>query len=98
MQALTQAHPASWWVAFGFGAVAGSLIVGVLLGLIPLVLGRYLGQTKLGQLGFLISVVAGFIAGILGAVPVALGFSSTIFVRWRRSGIRSTPERPKRDL
>jgi hypothetical protein len=83
-QAISQHHPASWWLAFVFGLVAGSLLVGVLLGLIPLILGRYLGQTKLGQLGFLISVVAGFIAGILGALPVALGFTGTIFARWRR--------------
>jgi fructose-specific phosphotransferase system IIC component len=84
-QAISQHHPASWWLAFVVGMVAGSLLVGVLLGLIPLILGRYLGQTRLGQLGFLISVVAGFIAGILGALPVAVGFAGTIFVRWRRS-------------
>jgi hypothetical protein len=46
MQELTPHHPASWWVGFVFGAVGASLIVGVFLGLIPLVLGRYLGQTR----------------------------------------------------
>jgi hypothetical protein len=92
MQELTQHHPASWWVGFVFGAVGASLIVGVFLGLIPLVLGRYLGQTRLGQLGFLTAVAAGFIAGVFGAAPVALGFAGTIYAAWRRG--RNTMQSP----
>lgn len=85
MPALTQSHPASWWVYFGVGAVAGSLMVGALLGLIPLVLGRHLGHAKLGRIAFLVSVLSGFVAGIFGALPVALGFTGTIFLKWRRN-------------
>jgi hypothetical protein len=92
MHELSQHHPASWWVSFAIGAVGGALLVGVLLGLIPLVLGRYLGQTRLGQLGFLMSVAAGFLAGVIGAVPVALGFATTIYARWRRT--RNTSQSP----
>lgn len=85
MHELSQPHTLTWWIGFAFGVVGGSLIVGALLGLIPLVLGQYLGQTKLGRLGFLASVLAGFIAGIFGAVPVSLGFATTVYTRWRRS-------------
>jgi hypothetical protein len=70
--------------AIGFGAIAGSLIVGSLLGLVPFVLGRYLGQVRVGRIRFLVSVIASFIAGILGALPASLGFTVAILVKWWR--------------
>ena len=77
--------PTAWWVGFSIGAVVGSLLVGVLLGLVPLILGQYVGEAKFGRLGFLLSVVAGFIAGAIGAVPVSIGFAVAIILRWRRA-------------
>jgi hypothetical protein len=84
MHALAQSHPASWWIGFVFGAIGASLMVGALLGLIPLVLGKHLDQPKLGRVGFLASVAGGFLAGVFGALPVSLAFVVTIFVRWKR--------------
>jgi hypothetical protein len=90
MHALAQSHPAFWWTGFVFGAIGASLMVGALLGLIPLVLGNHLDQRRLGRIGFLASVVCGFLAGVFGALPVSLAFVVTIFVRWRR-GRKLTP-------
>jgi hypothetical protein len=82
-------HNAQYWTGFVFGAIGGALIVGALLGLIPLVLGQYLKESKLGRVGFLASVVASFVAGVFGGVPVSLGFVVAILMRWRRN--RSFP-------
>jgi hypothetical protein len=91
MHALAQSHPASWWTGFVFGAIGASLMVGALLGLLPLVLGKHLDQPKLGRIGFLASVAGGFLAGVFGALPLSLAFVVTIFGRWRR-GRKATPE------
>ena len=78
-------HDPAWWIGFGFGAVAGSLVVGALLGLVPLVLGQSVGHVKLGRVGFLCTVVAALVNGIFLAVPTTLGFVIAITLRWRRA-------------
>jgi hypothetical protein len=83
-------YDTSWWLGFGFGAVAGSLLVGSLLGLIPLVLGQVVGQARLGRIGFLTAVVAGLLGGALLALPASLGFVVTILIRWRRQRLSNT--------
>lgn len=85
-------HSTGWWVGYGFGAVAGSLAVGVILGLIPLILGQSLGNSKLGRVGFLCTVVAAFFGGVFLAAPATLGFVSTIALRWRRTRRESRTE------
>jgi hypothetical protein len=77
-------HDVSWWVAFGVGAVAASLIVGALLGLIPLVLGQFLAQVRLGRIAFLVTVIGGFLGGMFLALPSCIGFVIAVLVRWRR--------------
>ena len=81
-------HDTSWWVGFGLGLVGGSLLAGALLGLIPLVVGQLVAQTKLGRIGFVVTVLASFIGGAVLAGPVSLGFVVAILWRWRRA--RST--------
>ena len=84
-------HDPAWWLGFGFGAIAGNLMVGALLGLIPFVLGQSVGHVKLGRVGFLCTVVAAFVGGIFLAVPTALGFVIAITLRWRRTKQATLP-------
>ena len=84
-------HDPAWWIGFGFGAIAGSLVVGALLGLIPLVLGQSIEQVKLGRVGFLCTVVAAFVGGVFLAVPTTLGFVIAITLRWRRAKQAAIP-------
>lgn len=56
--------------------------VGAMLGLVPLLLGRYFYKPGLGKLGMLCSALSGIFAPWLGFIPVlvALGFSVAIFI------------------
>ena len=87
-------HDTTWWVGFGFGAVAGSLMVGALLGLIPLILGQFVGFVRLGRIAFLVTVVAAFLGGFFLAVPSTIGFTITILFRWHRGKSRATGGAP----
>ena len=78
-------HPGSWLFSLGFGAVLGSLLVGSLLGLIPLVAGQVTSQVRVGRVAFLTTVGAAFLAGALLALPCCLGFTLKIYLGWRRS-------------
>jgi hypothetical protein len=78
-------HDAPFWVGFAFGAISASLMVGALLGLIPLILGQSIAQVRLGRVGFFATLGAGFVGGILLALPVSLGFSIALIIRWRRA-------------
>jgi hypothetical protein len=49
-----------------------------------LVLGQFLGVTRLGRIAFLVTVGAAFLGGVFLAVPSALGFTIAILIRWRR--------------
>ncbi len=52
--------------------IIGGAIVGALLGLIPLILGRRRNKARLGLYGLLASIVAGAIAPLLAIVVVAI--------------------------
>lgn len=52
--------------------IIGGAIVGALLGLIPLLLGRRRNKGRLGMYGFIASIVAGAIAPLLAIVVVAI--------------------------
>ena len=82
---MAQAHDAMWWVGYWLGLIGGSLSVGALLGLIPLVLGRCLGLVKFGLAAFLATVVAGLAMGLIGAVPASLVLAGSIYLRWRQT-------------
>jgi hypothetical protein len=84
-------HDPAWWLGFGFGAIAGGLMVGALLGLIPFVLGQAVGDFKLGRVGFLCTVVAALVGGIFLAVPTVLGFVVAIAFRRRRTQQATPP-------
>jgi len=52
--------------------IIGGAILGALLGLIPLLLGRRRNKGRLGLYGFIASIIAGAIAPLLSIVVVAI--------------------------
>lgn len=56
------------WVLVGAG-------LGLVVGLAPLIAGFIKGNLKIGALGFVASIVAGAVLGLLLAVPVAAVFT-----------------------
>ena len=59
---------------YQFGAIIGSLVVGVISGAIPLVIGINKKQLGLGIGGFIICVVSGLILGLILAIPMCILF------------------------
>ena len=88
-------HNAVYWISFVFGAIGASLIVGAILGFVPFILARVLEQPKIGRIGFLSTFAAGFVGGMLVAVPCMLVFVIVILVRWQRT--RGEPVTPDKD-
>jgi hypothetical protein len=80
------AHSAGYY----FGLVFGALAMGFFCGLVPVVTGALTQQKKLAHFGFITCIVASLIAGIVVALPVAVGFGIVILVKWFRR-----PEPPK---
>ncbi|MFN2413026.1 MAG: hypothetical protein ABR535_08270 [Pyrinomonadaceae bacterium] len=72
--------------AFIYVALAGAAI-GLLLGLVPLVLGRRRGQARLGVYGFIASIVAGAVAPLLAVIVTAI-------FTWMIVKKRSEPSEP----
>jgi len=72
------AEQTAGWIGFAVGAFVPSLIIGAALGLIPLLFGEYVDERALGRKAFLFSVLAGLVLGIIGALPVSIGFSVAI--------------------
>ena len=52
--------------------IIGGAILGALLGLIPLILGRRRGKARLGMYGFVASIVAGALAPLLAIIVTAV--------------------------
>lgn len=59
-------------IGFETVATTGGLIIGAILGLIPLGIGIRYGKIQPGIAGFVASLLSGFACGFLGGVPVAL--------------------------
>lgn len=80
MHILAQTHGSYW----GIGRVAGALLIGLVLGLIPIALGYALRQVKYGWGGFITVTICGLIGGIRLA-GIFVGVScATIYTTWRR--------------
>ena len=54
--------------------------IGLILGLIPLVIGIRKGKAKLGLIGLLVAVVGGALIGFLGSIP-AMGIFTWLVLR-----------------
>jgi len=64
-------------------AILIGLIVGIVLGLIPLAVGLWKGRTQLAWIGFVATAISGALLGLLLAVPVAIIFTIAIFMTAR---------------
>ena len=83
-------HPVAYFVAVAFGAI----VVGLVCGLIPLAAGALTKQKRLAILGFTACFVGGLLGGVLLAVPLALGFTITIIVKWKNMAEHNEPTQP----
>lgn len=59
---------------YAFGAIFGSLVVGVITGTIPLIIGINKKQLGFGIGGFIFCIVSGLILGLILAIPVCILF------------------------
>ena len=71
--------------------VIGGAILGALLGLVPLLLGRKRNKARLGLYGFIASIVGGAIAPLLGLI-VAGVFSWLVIREKPAAGNSSSPD------
>ena len=76
--------------AFAVGVLIGALVVGVLCGLWPLNAGFKKGRPGVGIAGFFACLGAGFVLGILLALPTAIIFRLVI-------GVLDHPAPPRED-
>ena len=65
--------------AYRIGALVGGLVVGVLCGLAPLLIGRKRNRQALGKVGLIACIVSGLILGLILAIPVSIIFTMVIF-------------------
>jgi hypothetical protein len=70
--------------AYQIGAIVGSLMIGALIGAIPLSLGRKREDQVVGTVGFVACMAGGYISGILGAGSMAVGFVIAILLGGRK--------------
>jgi uncharacterized membrane protein YeaQ/YmgE (transglycosylase-associated protein family) len=68
----------------------GQIIFGALIGFIPLVLSRKRAQTRLGNFGFLASILAGVISPLAAIIAVAV-FCWLIVRKRGEAEIKTTP-------
>jgi hypothetical protein len=67
-------------VGFYFGVIFGSLLVGMILGLIPWFYGRHRGMNGVASAGMLACVVGQFLFGLRASLPLAVVFAIAIAV------------------
>lgn len=80
-------------IYFVLGAAA-LMLLGALVGLLPLLLGRYFNRPGLGKLGMLCCTFGGLLPGL--QLPVAIGFILAIFIKktdfiWPQRGAAPPP-------
>jgi hypothetical protein len=76
----TVVHGPAWYV----GLIAGAVLVGAVVGLIPLCMGLLMKQRKLAYAGLAACTMGGLIFGIKGAMWSAVPVVATIFGNWYR--------------
>ena len=67
--------------AFMAGVLIGALLMGVVIGLIPLIIGIVKEQLNLGIIGLVSCIVGNLILGLLLSIPIALIFSIIILTK-----------------
>lgn len=71
--------------------VIGGAILGALLGLVPLLLGRRRNRARLGLYGFIASIVGGALAPLLGLIVAGI-FSWLVIREKPAAGNTSSPD------
>ncbi len=61
--------------------VLGSLIMGLILGLIPFIVGRIKDQRGLAIGGLICCIIGSFVLGLILSVPICIIFTVLIFVK-----------------
>lgn len=72
--------------------IAGAVIMGGIVGLIPFFLGKKKGFQTLGTVGLLGCILANFLIGLYGSIPVCIVFLIIIAVKKSTPAIQSTPQ------
>ena len=67
--------------AFMAGVLVGALLMGVVIGLIPLIIGIVKEQRNLGIIGLVSCTVGNLILGLFLSIPIALIFSIIILTK-----------------
>lgn len=75
-------------------ALIVGIVSGVLFGLIPLILGFKKQNVKLGIIGFVVTLIAGAIFSILGAIPVS-GVFAWLLTKKPKQSAPNTPIEPQ---
>lgn len=68
-------------LARGLGLITGALLVGLICGLIPFFIARKRGLQTLANAALVSCVVAGFLFGMLLAIPTCIVFTIVALVR-----------------
>tara|TARA_Y100001970_G_scaffold222937_1_gene274374 strand:+ start:6955 stop:7191 length:237 start_codon:yes stop_codon:yes gene_type:complete len=63
------------------GVIFGALIMGAIIGLIPLILGINKGQKQLGIIGLVSCIVGSLILGLFLSIPIAIVFTIIILTK-----------------
>ena len=71
-------------ISFLVGLIIGALLMGTLLGLLPLILGIKRGKVGLGVAGIIACIVGHFIWGLFVSIPVSIIFAIVILILSRK--------------
>ena len=77
-------HTTGYWIGVLFGAA----MMGGLCGLMPLLTGMNRSNITLGGIGFVCTLIAGLILGVILALPVAVVFTIIILATNRSTPMR----------
>lgn len=61
--------------AHGVGVIVGSIVMGAIVGLIPLLAAKSRGKAKLGKIAMVVTIVCNFLGGIILSIPSAIIFT-----------------------
>ena len=82
-------------LAFTAGVIIGALVMGVVIGLVPLICGIVKRRIGLGLGGFAACIVGSLILGVFLSIPMCILFTILIFVLKRNTPAQSSPSAPQ---
>lgn len=79
-------YPAYDHQTFIIAQILGALLVGALIGAVPLIMGLIKGQNKLAIGGFIACLIGSFVAGFFLSIPLCILFVILIACADRKNG------------